>query len=38
VTYEKMLDRLEENGYEMTVDNLKKIIRKRKEQLFRHIG
>ena len=38
VTYEKMLDRLEENGYDMTVDNLKKIIRKRKEQLFRHIG
>lgn len=38
VTYEKMLDRLEENGYYMTVDNLKKIIRKRKEQLFRHIG
>lgn len=38
ITYEKMLDRLEEAGYPMSRDNLKKIIRKRKEELFRHIG
>ena len=37
ITYEKMLDKLEESGYPMTRDNLKKIIRNRKEQLFRHI-
>ena len=37
ITYEKMLDKLEEAGYPMTKENLKKIIRKRKEQLFRHI-
>lgn len=38
ITYEKMLDRIEEAGYpSMTKDNLKKIITKRREQLFRHI-
>lgn len=38
ITYEKMLDRIEEAGYpSMTKDNLKKVIRKRREQLFRHI-
>lgn len=38
ITYEKMLDRIENAGYlPMTRDNLKKVIRKRKEQLFRHI-
>lgn len=38
ITYEKMLDRIEEANYlPMTRDNLKKVIRKRKEQLFRHI-
>lgn len=37
ITYEKMLDRLDEAGYQMTVDNLKKVIRKRREQLFRHV-
>lgn len=38
ITYEKMLDRIEDAGYlPMTKDNLKKFIRKRKEQLFRHI-
>lgn len=38
ITYEKMLDRIEEAGYPpMTKDNLKKIITKRREQLFRHI-
>lgn len=36
ITYKQMLDRLEESGYLMTKDNLKKIIRKRKEQLFLH--
>jgi len=37
ITYEQMLDRLEERGYELTKDRLKQIIRTRKEQLFRHI-
>lgn len=38
ITYEKMLDRIEDAGYlPMTKDNLKKVIRKRKEQLFRHV-
>lgn len=38
ITYEQMLDRIEDAGYlPMTKDNLKKVIRKRKEQLFRHI-
>ena len=36
ITYEQMLDRLEEHGDEITKDRLKQIIRKRKEQLFRH--
>lgn len=36
ITYEQMLDRLEERGYVITKDRLKQIIRKRKEQLFRH--
>lgn len=36
ITYEQMLDRLEESGYEITKDRLKQVIRKRKEQLFRH--
>ena len=37
LTYEKMLDRLQEDGYEIGLDQLKKIISKRKEQVFRHM-
>lgn len=36
ITYEQMLDRLEEHGYQITKDRLKQIIRDRKAQLFRH--
>lgn len=38
ITYEQMLDRLEERGYLITRDRLKQIIRARKEQLFRHVN
>lgn len=37
ITYEKMLDRLEESGYEIGKDRLKQVIRSRKAQLFRHV-
>lgn len=37
ITYNAMLDRLEESGYELSKDRLKQVISKRKEQLFRHI-
>lgn len=36
ITYEQMLDRLRENGYEISKDRLKQILQERKEQLFRH--
>lgn len=36
-TYERMQERLDEMGYPLSVDRLKKIIRKRKEDLFSHI-
>jgi len=36
LTYEKMLDRLSEQGCEITKDRLKQILQARKEQLFRH--
>ena len=38
ITYEQMLDRLEERGYLITRDRLKQIIRTRKAQLFRHVN
>lgn len=37
ITYEQMLDRLEERKYQITKDRLKQIIQTRKEQLFRHV-
>ena len=37
VTMAEMQRRLDEEGYELSIDQLKKIVRKRKEQLFRHI-
>lgn len=37
ITYEEMRIRLEGIGYPLTVDGIKKIVRRRKEQLFRHM-
>jgi hypothetical protein len=37
ITISEMQRRLDEMGYELSVDGIKRIIRKRKEQLFRHI-
>ena len=37
VTYEKMQKRLDEIDYPLSIDQLKKIIRKRKNELFRHL-
>ena len=37
ITFARMQDRLENIGYELSIDRIKKIVRKRKEELFRHI-
>lgn len=37
ITYEEMRVRLEGIGYPLTIDGIKKIVKRRKEQLFRHI-
>lgn len=37
VKFRTMQDRLEMMGYEIGIDQIKRIVRKRKEQLFRHI-
>lgn len=37
ITFARMQDRLETMGYELGIDQIKKIVRKRKEELFRHI-
>lgn len=37
VTYEEMQRRLDADGYPLSIDQLKKIIKTRKGQLFRHI-
>ena len=37
VTMAEMQRRLDAEGYELSIDMLKKIIRKRKEQLFKHL-
>lgn len=37
ITFARMQDRLETMGYELSIDQIKKIVRKRKEELFRHI-
>lgn len=37
ITFAKMQDRLEGLGYTLSIDQIKKIVRKRKEELFRHI-
>lgn len=37
ITFARMQDRLEMMGYELSIDQIKKIVRKRKEELFRHV-
>lgn len=37
VSYAEMQRKLDEKGYPLSIDRLKKIIRRRKAQLFRHI-
>ena len=37
ITFARMQDRLETLGYELSIDTIKKIVRKRKEELFRHV-
>lgn len=37
ITFARMQERLDALGYELSIDQIKKIVRKRKEELFRHI-
>lgn len=37
ITFARMQDRLESAGYPLSIDQIKRIVRKRKEALFRHI-
>ena len=37
ITFAEMQRRLEGCGYPLSIDGIKKIVRKRKEQLFRHL-
>ena len=37
VTYETMQRRLDNEGYELSIDQIKNIIKKRREQVFRHL-
>lgn len=37
ITFSQMQARLDSMGYPLSIDQLKKIVRKRKEQLFRHL-
>ena len=37
ITYESMQRRLDEMKYPLSIDQLKKIVTKRKKELFRHI-
>ena len=37
VTYQELQRRLDDTGYPLSIDQIKKIIRKRKEELFRHL-
>lgn len=37
ITYEEMQRRLDEMKYPLSIDQLKKIVTKRKKELFRHI-
>ena len=37
VTFAKMQERLDDMGYPLSIDQIKKIIRRRKEELFRHV-
>ena len=37
ITYEQMQRRLDEMNYPLGIDQLKKVIRKRKAELFKHV-
>ncbi len=37
ITFEQMQRRLDEQNYPLSIDQIKKVVRKRKEELFRHI-
>lgn len=37
ITFAGMQRRLDAIGYELSIDQIKKIVRRRKEELFRHI-
>lgn len=37
ITFARMQDRLLNMGYDLSIDRIKKIVRERKEYLFRHI-
>lgn len=37
ITFRQMQTRLEGIGYPLSIDQIKRIVRKRKEELFRHI-
>lgn len=37
ITFARMQDRPEGLGYTLSIDQIKKIVRKRKEELFRHV-
>lgn len=37
ITYEEMQKRLDQKGCPLSIDQLKKIIKRRREQLFRHL-
>jgi hypothetical protein len=37
ITFRQMQERLEAIGYPLSIDQIKKIVRKRKEQFFRHV-
>ena len=37
ITYEQMQRRLDELNYPLGIDQLKKVIRKRKAELFKHV-
>lgn len=37
ITFARMQERLDSLGYELSIDQIKKIVRRRKEEVFRHI-
>lgn len=37
ITYKEMMDRLNAEGYQIGIDGLKKVIRKRKQAVLKHL-